>query len=201
MDKARRIKVADFGTGLIANIRKEQSAPWRSGRKDVSATVDTISLERSLSKGVGTLLWMAPEALQGERIREGQAPKLDVYSFAIVLWEVCKHRVRLLRTMLLTSSSADLGAVSTVGRNSGKWGSFSGQTRGGGGSWRAPATPSKCISGSARVQGTHGAVLGIIPRQAPTIPHHRRAVDPDGAQVAQQCLFLHFVRNWRRCEL
>eukprot|EP00035_Acanthoeca_spectabilis_P032106 m.480034 g.480034 ORF g.480034 m.480034 type:complete len:108 (+) comp51537_c0_seq1:1230-1553(+) len=31
---------------------------------------------------------MAPEVLRGERIREDQAPALDVYSFAVVLWEI-----------------------------------------------------------------------------------------------------------------
>lgn len=38
--------------------------------------------------GVGTLLWMAPEALRGAKIKEGMAKALDVYSYAIVLWEI-----------------------------------------------------------------------------------------------------------------
>lgn len=31
---------------------------------------------------------MAPEVLSGARIREGQGSALDVYSYAIVLWEI-----------------------------------------------------------------------------------------------------------------
>jgi hypothetical protein len=31
---------------------------------------------------------MAPEALSGLHLREGQAKSLDVYSYAIVLWEI-----------------------------------------------------------------------------------------------------------------
>jgi hypothetical protein len=31
---------------------------------------------------------MAPEALLGSRIKAGQAPALDIYSYAIVLWEI-----------------------------------------------------------------------------------------------------------------
>eukprot|EP00035_Acanthoeca_spectabilis_P016507 m.338069 g.338069 ORF g.338069 m.338069 type:complete len:111 (-) comp16533_c6_seq3:37-369(-) len=31
---------------------------------------------------------MAPEALRGARLRDGQGPALDVYSYAIELWEI-----------------------------------------------------------------------------------------------------------------
>ncbi len=39
------------------------------------------------TKGVGTLLWMAPELLAGKTY--GQSA--DVYSYAIVLWEIASH--------------------------------------------------------------------------------------------------------------
>lgn len=35
-----------------------------------------------------SLLWMAPEALRGSPIKECHALSLDVYSYAIVLWEI-----------------------------------------------------------------------------------------------------------------
>jgi hypothetical protein len=35
-----------------------------------------------------SLLWMAPETLRGARLKDGQGPALDVYSYAIVLWEI-----------------------------------------------------------------------------------------------------------------
>ncbi len=39
------------------------------------------------TKGVGTPLWMAPEVLSGGKY----GPSADVYSFAIVLWEIASQ--------------------------------------------------------------------------------------------------------------
>lgn len=44
----------------------------------------------SLTSGTGSPLWMSPEALQGRRVSVRDAWALDVYSYAIVLWEVCR---------------------------------------------------------------------------------------------------------------
>ena len=38
---------------------------------------------------VGTIQWAAPEVLRGER----QGPKADVYSFGVILWELCTLRL------------------------------------------------------------------------------------------------------------
>eukprot|EP00035_Acanthoeca_spectabilis_P010720 m.189532 g.189532 ORF g.189532 m.189532 type:complete len:1041 (+) comp15110_c0_seq2:129-3251(+) len=83
-DQQLRVKVADFGTGRWASSLKA------SDFRDVSNTPTLGGLDRgrTLSKGVGSLMWMAPEMLRGDRITEKLAPALDVYSFAIVLFEI-----------------------------------------------------------------------------------------------------------------
>eukprot|EP00036_Acanthoecidae_sp_10tr_P019896 CAMPEP_0206306090 /NCGR_PEP_ID=MMETSP0106_2-20121207/10618_1 /ASSEMBLY_ACC=CAM_ASM_000206 /TAXON_ID=81532 /ORGANISM="Acanthoeca-like sp., Strain 10tr" /LENGTH=1445 /DNA_ID=CAMNT_0053736995 /DNA_START=267 /DNA_END=4604 /DNA_ORIENTATION=- len=92
VDDAMRVKVADFGTGrLTAQMQDRQSEneqPRKGGGATVLSRAGSAVAGRTLSKGVGSLLWMAPEALRGSRVREGQATALDVYSFAIVLWEI-----------------------------------------------------------------------------------------------------------------
>jgi serine/threonine protein kinase len=54
----------------------------------VEAWADGRNAGRTMSRGIGSLLWMAPELLRGSRVHAAQAPALDVYSYAIVLWEV-----------------------------------------------------------------------------------------------------------------
>lgn len=130
VDSARRVKVADFGTGVIADLRNGSAVNRKNSRKNGTVrpsrpetrddlphgpaegvTKPKISRKRSivrrsnhalqpdddqpieysdrtLSQGVGTLLWMSPEALSGIRVSEEQGRKLDVYSYAIVLWEI-----------------------------------------------------------------------------------------------------------------
>ena len=102
VDAALRVKVADFGTGRIAASLARQSTSGDGGAdmNEPSARHDIKSSEawspvkawsegdkmgRTLSVGVGSLLWMAPEALRGSRVKEGQAPALDVYAQIIHL--------------------------------------------------------------------------------------------------------------------
>lgn len=75
------MKVGDFGTGRthVAHLSVTTNAKVLPSRSTVS---------RSLSIGVGSFLWMSPEALSGEDIPREVGPKLDVYSFAIVLFEI-----------------------------------------------------------------------------------------------------------------
>lgn len=99
-----RVKVADFGTGRIAK-HLQDGHPQVGSRSRPSGAVatptatpltgtaalawfDASAAGRTLSTGVGSLFWMAPEALRGSRLREGQATALDVYSYGIVLWEL-----------------------------------------------------------------------------------------------------------------
>lgn len=83
IDGDLRVKVGDFGTGQIAaRMMDAESAVGQA----LSHTA--LSHDRTLSKGVGSLLWMAPEALTGLRITGAHAPALDVYSYGITLWEI-----------------------------------------------------------------------------------------------------------------
>ena len=44
--------------------------------------------ENSMSNGVGTTAWMAPEVISGKHYNE----KCDVYSWAIIFWEVLARK-------------------------------------------------------------------------------------------------------------
>lgn len=83
VDDGFRVKVADFGTGRIR--RRMKSNDQQDGLK--ISRVGYANRGRTLSNG-GSLLWMAPEALRGARLKDGQGQALDVYSYAIVLWEI-----------------------------------------------------------------------------------------------------------------
>lgn len=85
MDQGLRVKVADFGTGRITSKIERYSGDEGEAR---SSSVSHEARGRTLSRGVGSLLWMSPEILRGDAVKEGQAEALDVYSFAIVLWEI-----------------------------------------------------------------------------------------------------------------
>lgn len=61
----------------------------REGRKGVAITDFGLSrfivdLDTTLTEGMGTIVWMAPELLKSEPYDE----RVDVYSFGIVLWEI-----------------------------------------------------------------------------------------------------------------
>jgi len=73
-DDAPWTKIADFG--LSRNLPQHQSA--QTGGSDCMMT-----------GGVGTCHWMAPEVLNGNQYDE----KVDVYSYAIVLYELVCRRI------------------------------------------------------------------------------------------------------------
>lgn len=61
-----------------------------------SAKIGDIGMARVLNRdyltvlsGLGTFAWSAPEVLAGRRCTE----KVDIYSFGIVLWEICTGEV------------------------------------------------------------------------------------------------------------
>eukprot|EP00035_Acanthoeca_spectabilis_P017699 m.371925 g.371925 ORF g.371925 m.371925 type:complete len:602 (+) comp16686_c1_seq8:1793-3598(+) len=83
-----RVKVADFGTGRIAEHIQDKDKGDAEPTTTAVATWSGEDASRTLSKGVGSLLWMAPEVLRGSRLKDSQAPPLDVYSYAIVMWEI-----------------------------------------------------------------------------------------------------------------
>jgi serine/threonine protein kinase len=78
-------KVADFGTARL--FEHVCNVPGKG--KSMKHTVDGLPEDRMLTKGVGTLLWTAPEVLSG--LPYGQSA--DVYSFAIVMWEISTRRL------------------------------------------------------------------------------------------------------------
>eukprot|EP00040_Diaphanoeca_grandis_P035382 m.222338 g.222338 ORF g.222338 m.222338 type:complete len:1048 (+) comp33371_c0_seq6:308-3451(+) len=82
VDGNLRVKVADFGTG---KIQSKFQSPTQS---DFASTVIGEGGGRTLTKGMGSLLWMAPEVLRGENISPELGFALDVYSFGMVMWEI-----------------------------------------------------------------------------------------------------------------
>lgn len=78
-------KVADFGTSKLISSEKIIS----EGR-DETLFVSQGHASATMTKGIGTLLWMAPELFTSERHTYG--PKVDVYSFAIIMWEIATRR-------------------------------------------------------------------------------------------------------------
>jgi serine/threonine protein kinase len=78
-------KVADFGTARLFEHVLHPSNSANPAKKNR----DGLREDRMLTKGVGTLLWTAPEVLSG--LPYGQSA--DVYSFAIVMWEISTRRL------------------------------------------------------------------------------------------------------------
>lgn len=83
-----RAKVADFGQSRI--LTRQRSPALGASRMSSSVGRNNkqqrqLSLaEASLTTNIGTPLWMAPEMLAGEPYTN----KVDVWSMAIVFWEV-----------------------------------------------------------------------------------------------------------------
>ena len=88
-----RVKVADFGTSrkLEKQIFLGEAGLTTCQVGDPNdgfgtyIDIDGEPEAANLTKGIGTLLWMAPEIMEGSA-KYGQPA--DVYSFAIVLWEI-----------------------------------------------------------------------------------------------------------------
>ena len=86
MDSKLRVKVADFGTSRVVSKMRHLSdaiAAKEAAQRGLHSPSSLEPRDRTLSKGVGSLLWVAPEALRGERITESSAPALDVYRCAL----------------------------------------------------------------------------------------------------------------------
>eukprot|EP00040_Diaphanoeca_grandis_P019995 m.105975 g.105975 ORF g.105975 m.105975 type:complete len:255 (+) comp27693_c1_seq1:2-766(+) len=95
VDARMRVKVADFGTGKIqSRIKKsKEDDDEREGYNlirttTISTTQEQALRNRTLTKGIGTLFWMAPEVLSGKKILDQNGAALDVYSFGVVMWEI-----------------------------------------------------------------------------------------------------------------
>lgn len=78
------VKIADFGTARLCAL--ERLAGSDNSLHDSSRE---LSDSFALTKGVGTLMWNAPEIIRG--LPYGQSA--DVYSFGIVLWEIMSREL------------------------------------------------------------------------------------------------------------
>jgi serine/threonine protein kinase len=85
VDANGRIKVCDFGLSCVKE--KGEKVTDKDSR--------------------GTPLWMSPEALMGRPLDE----KADIYSFAIVLWEIGTYSYCLCRLSLTLSLSGPLALL------------------------------------------------------------------------------------------
>eukprot|EP00038_Savillea_parva_P031710 m.89716 g.89716 ORF g.89716 m.89716 type:complete len:1462 (+) comp9818_c0_seq1:262-4647(+) len=86
LDGRYNAKVADFGSSRIVQVAEPAAvgalSAMISGLEGASLGADA---SMSMTKAVGTALWMAPEVFMGQT---AYGPSVDVYSFAIILWEL-----------------------------------------------------------------------------------------------------------------
>ena len=74
-------------------VTARSAAPELAGRPpapDADGTARVSHAERSLTNGVGTPLWRAPELLCGGN---EYGLKIDVYSFGVVCWELVTRKM------------------------------------------------------------------------------------------------------------
>ena len=85
--------MADFGTAKIANmLQSKLAAPGQapSAHESVASSQgSSTSAWSAMTSDVGTILWMAPEVMEFGRVY-GQSA--DVYSYAIVCWELVEQQ-------------------------------------------------------------------------------------------------------------
>jgi LRR receptor-like serine/threonine-protein kinase FLS2 len=80
------LKVADFGTATLAAMALQSGPQTETSVLGGEEPGDGRAMAQQ-TKGIGTPLWMAPEIMAGLRY----GPSADVYSYAIVLWEIASQ--------------------------------------------------------------------------------------------------------------
>ncbi len=83
-----RVKVADFGTASFMASSSRLAERVSETELD-SDDCNSVNIGHH-TKGVGTPMWMAPELLEG---RVSYGPRVDVYSFGIVMWEIASQQL------------------------------------------------------------------------------------------------------------
>lgn len=77
-------KIADFGSMKSFFLKQVGGRPDRLGERGSQVSDSAITL----TNGVGTPLYMAPEVLRGEQY----AKSADIWSFGVVIWELMEER-------------------------------------------------------------------------------------------------------------
>jgi serine/threonine protein kinase len=93
-------KVADFGTSKLVTESRTQleTAETAFGggggggqeQEQEQEQEQSAAFQATMTKGVGTPLWMAPELFVGGT---KYGPEVDVYSFGVVMWELATRKV------------------------------------------------------------------------------------------------------------
>jgi serine/threonine protein kinase len=84
-DGVPHAKISDFGTATLLDAVFNQPEPQRNGSKPAETSADATTL----TTGMGTMLWMAPEMLARQRYTKA----IDVYSYGIVMWEIASQKL------------------------------------------------------------------------------------------------------------
>ncbi|GMF22425.1 unnamed protein product [Phytophthora lilii] len=87
VDDSWHAKIADFGTLRFSEI-VSSAAQLQSSQTKTRSSAKTPVVE--MTGLVGTTRWMAPEVMRGERI---YTSKVDIYSLALILWELIEGKL------------------------------------------------------------------------------------------------------------
>jgi serine/threonine protein kinase len=87
VDDSWHAKIADFGTLRFSEI-VSSAAQLQSSQTKTRSSAKTPVVE--MTGLVGTTRWMAPEVMRGERI---YTSKVDIYSLALILWELTEGKL------------------------------------------------------------------------------------------------------------
>ena len=82
-------KVADFGASRLMRAANCGMRPIYEDSPYGTIEARNIQPTQTMTKGAGTLLWMAPEVFDGS-MRYG--PEVDVYSYGVIMWELLTRR-------------------------------------------------------------------------------------------------------------
>ncbi|KAE8883794.1 hypothetical protein PF005_g25089 [Phytophthora fragariae] len=87
VDDSWHAKIADFGTLRFSEI-VSSAAQLQASQTKARSSAKTPVVE--MTGLVGTTRWMAPEVMRGERI---YTSKVDIYSLALILWELIEGKL------------------------------------------------------------------------------------------------------------
>ena len=93
LDNDLDAKVADFGTSkLVTASRTRLQTAGATGETSFGGDdqMQSEAFQATMTKGVGTPLWMAPELFVGGT---KYGPEVDIYSFGMIMWELATRKV------------------------------------------------------------------------------------------------------------